>query len=80
MKRYFAKTNAFDLVLFVDKKNKAYVVDEQAFDEPLTLATAKTHDYGNLEGCETAQECFECMGFGDIVDFNTDEFEKLIEF
>ena len=80
MKRLFAETNGFSTVLFVDKNNKAYVVDEKSFEEPLTLAVAKKSDYENLDGCETAQECLECMGFGDVIEFNEDEFEKITEF
>lgn len=84
MKKYFAKTNGFECVLFVDENGKAFVVDENNFDERLTVEVAKNADYSNFEDCETAEECAQAIGtseaFESVIDFNADEYEELVEF
>lgn len=50
MKRFFVKTNGYNAVIFVDKNGNGYVIDETAFDEPLTLDAAKNADYSNFDG------------------------------
>lgn len=80
MKKIFAETNAYNVVLFVDDNNKAYVVPDGAFEEPLTLDVAKNTDYSNFADCETAEECQNCQGVGDVIIFNEDEYENIIEF
>ena len=84
MKRYFVKTEDYSFVAFVDSESRAYVIDESAFDERLTIEVAKAADYSNLDGCETAEECAYCIGiaepFDNIIDFNADEYENVTEF
>ena len=80
MKRIFAETNGYNVVLFVDDNNNAFVVDEAAFDEELTLEVAKNADYSNYDGCETAEECQAAQGCGDVIAYNEDEFEAVTEF
>ena len=80
MKRLFAETNAGSMVLFVDSKKMAYIVEEKSFDERLTLEVAKAADYSNLDNCPTAQDCKDSMTFGVIVKFNPDDFETITEF
>lgn len=65
MKRYFVKTNAYNMVVFVDDTGMAYIIHEESFDEPLTIDVAKNADYSNLDGCETADECYWAIGCGD---------------
>ena len=62
MKRYFVETAGYNMVAFVDDNGECYILHEGSFDEPLTLEVAKNADYSNLDGCETADECAECMG------------------
>ena len=71
MKRFFAKTNGYNAVIFVDKNGNGYVIDETAFDEPLTLNAAKNADYSNLVVCETAEECADSICINNnIIPFN----------
>ena len=74
MKRYFVETNADNMVAFVDDNNRVYFFNEQAFDEPLTLDVAKTADYSNCEGCETAEEIAHSVGVGEVYDWNEDDY------
>lgn len=71
MKRFFIETNGYNMVAFVDDKNKAFILHEQSFDTELTLETAKNADYSNLDGCKTAEDCAGAMGMGEdrIFDF-----------
>ena len=86
MKRYFIKTNGFNMVVFVDPIGNGYIIPDTSFDCELTFENAKNADYSNLDGCETAEECFYSMGFGEkddlIIDFyeNDPSFETVIEF
>jgi hypothetical protein len=80
MKKIFAETEDYNAVLFLGSDNKAYVIDETAFEEALTLAVAKSADYSNLDGCETAEECLNAQGCGDIIDYNEEDFENVTEF
>ena len=80
MKRMYATTNGFATVLFVDDDNNAYVVGEKSFDEVLTPEVARDADYSNLDNCKTAQECYDAMSFGDVIKFDPEEFEEVIEF
>ena len=81
MKRYFAETNGYNCVLFVDDKGKAVVIQEEVFDEPLTLEVAKAADYSNFDNCETAEEANANYGNGEnLINFNEDEYENIVEF
>lgn len=80
MKRIFAETNAYNVVLFVDNNNKAFVVPDGAFESELTLELAENTDYANYAGCETAEECQYAQGCGDVIDYNEDEYENVTEF
>lgn len=61
MKRFFVETNGDNMVAFTDG-TEAFVINENCFDEKLTLDVAKNADYSNLDGCETAEECNTAMG------------------
>ncbi|HNW87988.1 MAG TPA: hypothetical protein PKJ47_13760 [Candidatus Limiplasma sp.] len=82
MKRYFVKTNAGSEVAFVDDSGKAYIYNETAFDDPLTLEVAKDAHYENAEGCETAEEVAACQGVGDVYDWEAEKSnaESVTEF
>lgn len=82
MKKLFVETNAYNMVLFVDNEGMAYVVEEKSFDKELTLDVARAADYSNLDNCETAQECQDSMGFGDIIELAqcTEYFNSVVEF
>ena len=84
MKRYFVETADYSFVAFVDSENRAYLIDETAFDEKLTIEVAKVADYSNLDGCFTAEECANCIGtaeaFDNIIDFNADEYSRVTAF
>ena len=81
MKRFFVKTNGYNAVIFVDKNSNGYVIDETAFDEPLTLNAAKNADYSNFDGCETAEDCAASIGIGNnIITFNPTEYDNITEF
>lgn len=80
MKRIFAETGDYNVVLFVDNNNKAFVVPDGAFASELTLDVAKNTSYANYAGCETAEECQICQGCGDVVDYNVDDFKNITEF
>lgn len=83
VKKVWISTNAYSMVAFVDDEHNAFVLDEQCFDEPLTLEYAKQQDYSNYDGCETAWECFYSSGkssskdcifkFEDLIVFAEDE-------
>ena len=82
MKRYFVETNGYNCVAFVDGNGKAYVFHEEAFDEELTFEYAKSADYSNVEGCETAEE-IACSVDGENVINAEDVFkiaDNVIEF
>lgn len=82
MKRLFVKTNAYNAVLFVDENNKAFKIDDSNENDLSTIERAKTADYSNLDGCETADECMYAVGVDEkwIIDFNENDFEEIIEF
>lgn len=82
MKRIYAESNGYNMVLFVDDENKAFVLPDDTFNDFSTLELAKAADYSNLVGCETAEECRAMTGAGDgdIIDYNEDEFENVTEF
>lgn len=80
MKRIFVETNDYNLVLFVDKNNKAFAVPDGAFDSELTLEIAIKADYANYDGCETAEECRCAQGLGDVFDYNENDYDNVIEF
>lgn len=81
IKRVFAETMDYNIVLFVDKNKKAYVIPETVFDEELTFEVAKSTSYANLAGCDTADGCQWCMGgIGDIIDYNENDYENITEF
>lgn len=85
MKRYYVDTNGYAMVVFADNSGKAFVIGEESFDEPLTLDVAKNADYGNLENCETAEECAYAMGydvFSSVFEFKdiAENAEKVVKF
>lgn len=82
MKRYFAVDAVGEaVVLFVDKDNKAVYINDTAFNEELTLEVAKRADYSNFDGCEDAEEAAANYYTGEnLIDFNEDAWEELIEF
>ena len=84
MKRFFVETEDYNCVVFADENGKGYVIDETAFDEELTLDVAKNADYSNLDGCETAEECAQCIGTAEaeqnVIDFDPDEYVSVEEF
>ena len=81
LKRYFCKTQDYNVVIFADENGQGVYIDESAFDEPLTLEVAKEADYSNFDGCETAEEAAANYGTGaELIEFNPDDFEEVIEF
>lgn len=81
MKRFFVKTSGYNMIVFVDKNGNGYVIDETAFDEPLTLNAAKNADYSNFDGCETAEDCAASIGINNnIIPFNPTEYDYITEF
>ena len=83
MKRFFVEAEDYNMVVMADENGKGFVIDETAFAEPLTLEVAKNADYSNFDGCETAEECAECIGTAEaelnIIDFDADEYENVTE-
>ena len=79
MKRYFAETEDYNVVLFVDQSGRAVMIDEAAFNEPLTLAVAKAADYSNFDGCQTAEEA-AANYTGEVIEFRPWEFENVVNF
>lgn len=85
MKRYLVKTNAYNMVVFVDRKNLAFVIDEKRIefatnedsDIGLTLETAKRADYSVLDCCKTARDCCYAIGLCNIKDY-VFKFEDII--
>ena len=74
MKKYFATTLAYNLVVFVDSENKAV-----AFD-CATLEEAKAMDVSGIAGDTTAEQiAHDCSKENDIFDFNEDDFDSLEE-
>lgn len=82
MKKYFVETNAYSMVVFVDEQGNAFPIHEKYFDERLTLDVAKKADYSGIDGCETAEEVAFAIGgdTDDIFNFETEKFEKVVEF
>lgn len=84
MKRFFVEAEDYNMVVMVDENGKGFVIDEIMFDEPLTLEVAKNADYSNLDGCNTAEECACSIGAPDVeqdvIDFNVNEYSKVVEF
>lgn len=80
--RYFAKDTVGEaVVLFVDGNNKAVFINDTAFDEELTLEVAKKTDYSQFDNCETAEEAASNYYTGEnLIEFNEDDWEILIEF
>ena len=69
------------MVLFVDEKGKACFINNTAFDEPLTLEVAKTGNYSNFDNCEDAEIAAANYYTGEnLIDFNSDDWEEIIEF
>lgn len=80
MKRYYVQTNAYNFVAFTDNK-KAVVINESAFDKPLTFEVAKTADYSNFDGYKTSTIKELAANYnGNICDWQPDEYENTIEF
>lgn len=80
MKRYFCESQDYNVVIFADQAGKAVMVDETAFNEPLTLEVAKAADYSNFDGCETVEEAAANYYTGEIINFYPDEFENVVNF
>lgn len=82
LKRLFAVDFVGEaVVLFVDKTGKACYLNDTAFDEPLTLEVAKAADYSNFDNYETLEEVAANYSTGEnMIDFNLDEWEEVIEF
>lgn len=82
LKRLFVRDETGECaVLFLDDNGKACYINDTAFDEPLTLEVAKSADYSNLEGFETAEEAAANYYTGDnLVDFNEEDWETITEF
>lgn len=80
MKKYYAETNSESMVLITDGV-KAVYIDETAFDEELTLEVAKAADYSNFDMDGTIEEANHNYADGThLIDFNTDDYDSLIEF
>lgn len=69
MNRYFVETNAYNMVAFVDDSGKAYVYDENAFPQELTLEVAQATQYENIDGAKTAEEAAAMQGTGEVYDW-----------
>lgn len=81
MKRYFVETQDYNFVAFADATGRAAVIDEAAFDEPLTLEVAKRTDYSSVEGFDNAEEAAANYGTGSqLIDFHPDDYERVTEF
>lgn len=82
LKRLFVVDSTGEaVVLFVDETGKACYLNDTAFDEPLTLEVAKDADYSNFDNCETAEEAAANYSTGEnLIDYNPDEWEEVIEF
>ncbi len=79
MKRYFCEAQDYNVVIFADEAGRAVMIEETAFDEPLTLEAARAADYSNLEGFETIEEA-AANYTGEIINFYPDEFENVVNF
>lgn len=82
LKRLFVQDEVGEnVVLFVDDNGKACFINDTAFDEPLTLEVAKSADYSNFEGFETAEEAAANYYTGDnLIDFNEEDWDVIVEF
>ena len=67
------------MVVFVDDEGYGVPIHEKAFNEPLTIEAAERADYSNFDDCETAEEA-AANYTGEIIEFNPDEYENVIEF
>lgn len=59
MRRFWIRTNGYNMVAFVDDEDMACVFTDDAYD---TFEDAINHDYEGLEGCETAEDCCYAIG------------------
>lgn len=72
MKKYFAETNGYNLMIVTDGK-KAVAFDCE------TLEEARTMDCSGIEGEPDIESvAYMCNKVDDIFIFNEDDFEKLI--
>lgn len=78
-KIFFVETNAYNMVVFVDKNNKCFSFMEECFDERLTFEYAKNADYGNVVGCQTAEDIKHMTGAGDGEIYDLSEIEDMAE-
>lgn len=78
-KVFFIKTNAYNMVAFVDKENKCFCFGDECFDERLTFEYAKNADYSSIVGCETAEDVKYITGAGDGEIYDFEEIEKYAE-
>lgn len=78
MKRYFVETQDYNFVAFTDDKNKGFLmVDEQAFDEKLTLEVAKAADYSTIEDFEDIEGAN--ANYSDGNNLINESFEDYVE-
>ena len=84
MKRVFVTAEDYNMVVMADDNGRGFVIDETAFDEPLTLEVARNADYSSFDGCETAEECAESIGTAEaeqnVISFNAAEYSTVVEF
>lgn len=82
LNRYFAvDENREAAVLFVDENKKAVFINDTAFDKKLTLEVAMKADYSNFDNFETAEEAAANYYTGkNLINFNPDKWEELVEF
>ena len=84
MKRLFVTAEDYSMVVMADENGRGFVIDETAFDEPLTLEVARNADYSNFDDCETAEECAASIGTAEaeqnIINFNAADYNAVVEF
>jgi hypothetical protein len=80
LKRFFVEAQNCNAILFVDESNRAYVIDESSFNTKLTFDVAKSAHFTIFDNCITAEDCYRCQKCGYTIDYNANDFNKIIEF
>ena len=74
MKKYFCKSNAYNMLVFVDNEGNAIGFDAATKEE------AESMDISGIVDLETAEEiAFHCSREEDVFPFNKDEWDDVEE-